>query len=268
MLLASLFFGQASLASPVYDYKDFKGLIESSLAPRKISASPNIPSSGITSHHLPVAAPLIAEFYLTLKNRRPDIKSFVIIGPDHFEKCHANFSINNEKIETSFGRLCPDKKIVDDLSVMGANLDKKCFENEHAIGVEANYIKKLYPDASVTPILFSYSARFRNLSKLVKYFTNQDDIFVLGSMDFSHYQKNDKADLIDEISKKKIEALNGQGLELANVDSPATLKLMLDLAKLRSEKAEILDHKNSSFYTGDKNNTTSYFDVFFGNKKN
>lgn len=263
VILSFLLFSQEAAAASIYDYKDFKGLIENGLAQKTVQSDKSAPSAGITSHHLPVASPLISEFYLDLKSRRPEIKRFIVIGPDHFERCRADFSFSSEKIITSFGALKPDKKIAADLKDLGAREDLKCFNGEHAIGVEANFIKKLYPDASLTPILLSYSARSRNFSRLIKYLADSDDIFVIASLDFSHYLKKDKAEMVDVITKKKIEKLDGRGLELKNVDSPATLKLMFDLARERREKAEIIDHKNSADFTGDKSYTTSYFDVFF-----
>ena len=262
LVLSFLLFSQGVFAASIYDYKDFWGLIENSLAKTVRSKKP-VPNAGITSHHLPTAAPLIAEFYLTLKSRRPEIKKFIVIGPDHFEKCRSDFSISAEKIITSFGDLKPDKKIVADLKKTGASEDLKCFNGEHAIGVEANFIKKLYPDASLTPIMLAYRARGRNFSQLIKYLAEHKDIFVIASLDFSHYLTKDQAERIDEETQKKIKNLDSRWLELKNVDSPATLKLMFDLARKKGEKAEIISHKNSADFDGDKSYTTSYFDVFF-----
>jgi len=263
LVLSFILFGQGVFAASVYDYKDFWGLIENSLANKIVRSRKSVPSAGITSHHLPTAAPLIAEFYLNLKSRRPEIKKFIVIGPDHFEKCRADFSTSAEKIITTFGNLLPDKKIVADLKKMGAGEDMKCFTGEHAIGVEANFIKRLYPDASLTPIILAYRARGRNFSQLIKYLAEHKDIFVIASLDFSHYLTKNQADTIDAVTKKKIESLDSRWLELKNVDSPATLKLMFDLARKRGEKAEIISHKNSADFDGDKSYTTSYFDVFF-----
>lgn len=266
LIVAALIFlssGLTALASPVYDYQDFQGLITYELSKTISPVRKVAPSAGITSHHLPTAAPLISEFYLNLKARRPEIKKFIVVGPDHFEKCRVNFSYSTEKITTSFGTLWPDQNLASDLKDLGAAEDLKCFNGEHAIGVEANFIKKLYPDASLTPILLSYAARGRDFSKLIKYLAAHPDIFVIASIDFSHYLKKDQAEMIDVMTKKKIIKKDGQGLELKNVDSPATLKLMLDLARKQGEKVEIIDHKNSADFTGNKNNTTSYFDVFF-----
>lgn len=264
IILLSLFsFNSVVLAATVYDYAEYKVLIESKLDNKITKINKYFPTAGIISHHLPTAAPLISEFYLKLKARRPEIKKFIVIGPDHFERCRSNFSYSSEKIKTSFGEMMPDEKIISGLKDSGASEDKKCFNGEHAIGVQANFIKKLYPDASLTPIILSYSARNRNFSKLIKYLSENEDIFVVASLDFSHYLKKDKAEAIDAITKDKIENRDGLGLALKNVDSPATLKLMLDLARKKKEKVEIINHKNSADFTGDKNNTTSYFDVFF-----
>ncbi|HAM88039.1 MAG: hypothetical protein US83_C0001G0016 [Candidatus Falkowbacteria bacterium GW2011_GWC2_38_22] len=253
----------ASASNLDYDYKQYKGLIESEMDKVQIQKSDKHPVAGVTSHHLPTAAPLIARFYAELKKRRPDIKRFVVIGPDHFEKCRKNFSQNKNKLQTAFGDVKADDNIVLALEKMGANTDDKCFYNEHAIGVQANFIKKYFPDATLNSVILSNSARSRNFMELQKYLAKNQDIFLVLSLDFSHYQTKKVADKIDTQTKKKMEKLDSRGLGLENVDSPGGLKLILDYAKQNKLKSEIFLHKNSAEYDGDRNYTTSYFDVFF-----
>lgn len=246
-----------------YQYKDYRSLIgrqESSLKTPKTKQ----PLIGITSHHLPTASPLINNFYYQLKKSRPDIKTFVVIGPDHFEKCKQKFVTTDMPVNTMFGQLPVDQKLVKELVKAGIKKESGCFVGEHSIGVEANFIKKIFPKAEIVPILLSYSAKDKNFENVIKVLVkNKADIFVVESTDFTHYVDASKANINDQFSSKWIKTLNGTAFTLKQVDSPGTIRLILQLAKALKLKPEITDHKNSFDYGGSFSNTTSYFSVLF-----
>lgn len=245
-----------------YDYPDFKTLIgRNDAAAGAVLSKPII---GITSHHLPTASPLIDNFYASLAKARPAIKTFVIIGPDHFEKCRWKLVTDNFVINTMFGELAVDNGLYARLKQSGVRQERGCFTGEHSIGVQANYIKKFFPEAKVVPVLFSYSAKNRNFSRIIKILKkDKADIFVLASLDFAHYVDVKRAAASDELSLKKIRQLASDSFSLRQVDSPGTMKLILRLAKELNLKPRILEHKNSADFGGAYTNTTSYFSVFF-----
>ena len=246
-----------------YQYSDYRNLIgkEKNVQQKLKTKNPLI---GITSHHLPTASPLLDNFYYQLQIARPNIETFVVVGPDHFERCKQKFVASDAKIATMFGELEIDHTLLGQILKTGPKIENDCFVGEHSIGVEANYIKKFFPKAKIAPILLSYSAKARNFDKLIKVLQkNKDNIFVLESTDFTHYTDVEKANANDEISRKLIKDLNGEAFSLKQVDSPATIKLILQLARTLKLSAEIIEHKNSHDYTGSYNNTTSYFSVIF-----
>lgn len=255
---------QTVSASVSYQYEDYRSLIGRRGSVMRMSST-KIPQIGIISHHLPTAAPMLNDFYAQVKRARPEIKTFVVIGPDHFEKCRQKFSISKQLIYTMFGELKVDKNIFSQLISAGVREEVACFRGEHAIGVQASYIKKYFPEAHVVPVLLSYAARNRDFQKTIEVLKkNKNDIFVLASLDFTHYVDARSADANDEISRKMLISQNAIGFTLKQVDSPATMKLILQLARELKLKTMILDHKNSFDYNGSFNNTTSYFSVLFG----
>jgi len=250
-------------AQPDYIYKEYYSLVG-----RKIKKGKSIntvkPFIGITSHHLPTAAPLLDNFYGQLKKARPDIKTFLIIGPDHFEKCKQKFVTSNKKLNTMFGELKVDNKLYNELIGSGIKKEGQCFIGEHSIGVQANYIKKFFPKSEVVPILLSYSAKNKNFQNTIKVLKKRKaDIFIVQSTDFAHYVNAKQARVVDETSRKMIGELNGDSFSLKQIDSPGSIKLMLQLAKELRLKPEIIEHKNSFDFNGAFNNTTSYFSIFF-----
>lgn len=246
-----------------YDYQEYKTLIGKQ-GKGDSGADIKKPFIGITSHHLPTAAPLIDDFFRRLKKTRPQIKTFVIIGPDHFEKCRNKSVLTGETLNTSFGKITINKKLASELVKSGVREEKSCFNGEHAIGVEANYIKKFFPQAQAVPILLSFSAKSRNFNEISKVLIrNRNDIFILQSTDFAHYVDADQASSIDAMSRKMILDLKGDSFSLKQIDSPASIKLVLGLVKSLRLKPKIIGHKNSFYFDGNFANTTSYFSVFF-----
>jgi AmmeMemoRadiSam system protein B len=265
LLLLALLAGAVAVqaATPLsYRYADFRRLIgREQVIKSKIKSVPLI---GITSHHLPTASPLIDRFYGQLQAERPDIKTFVVVGPDHFEKCRLKQVTTRQNIGTMFGDLVPDLKLSAQIVQSGIRLEDDCFYGEHAIGVQANYIKKYFPKAQVVPILLSYSAKKFDFSKLTLVLkNNRRDIFVVESTDFTHYVNVASANAVDRRSQLAINQLEGQGFTLKQIDSPASIKLILGLAKKENLQPTILEHQNSFDFNGQAENTTSYFSVLF-----
>lgn len=247
----------------VYDYKEYKSLIGRKKNP-DYRLRVKSPSIGIVSHHLPTASPLIDNFYYQLRKNRPNIKTFVVLGPDHSERCRQKFAVSDADIMTMYGSIAADKKMIKRIEAAGAKMENHCFEGEHAIGVQASYIRKFFPQARIAPILLSFAARQSDFSGLVSELEkNRSDIFVVASVDFTHYMDVQQAEAIDAISLKMINGLEGGSFSLKQIDSPATIKAVLCLARRLGLQAEIVEHKNSFDYNGAYKNTTSYFSVFF-----
>ncbi|MDD5342587.1 MAG: AmmeMemoRadiSam system protein B [Patescibacteria group bacterium] len=220
---------------------------------------------GITSHHLPTAAPLIASFYATLQSRSGPRQVFVIVGPDHLERCNQYASTTQLPYQTPFGLLPVDQAITEDLIKAGVNIDNNCFEGEHAIGTQAIFIKREFPEALIVPLLLSSATTDSIIEKIVGVLKNySEEITVIGSIDFSHALNYEQALRVDSESDKMIAGLESLGLTLFHTDSPPTVSLLVGLAKvLGSAKADIFQRANSFDFNGQKENTTGYRNIFF-----
>ncbi len=58
------------------------------------------PTAAITSHHLPTAENFIHSIYAGLKSQNPDIETFIIVGPDHFEQCGSLITMTKKNFLT------------------------------------------------------------------------------------------------------------------------------------------------------------------------
>lgn len=223
---------------------------------------------GITSHHLPTALPLISSFYKELARSVTPFQTFVIVGPDHLERCRAPIATTKMPYSTAFGAVEIDQEIEDRILQVGVFLDDNCFENEHSIGVQAIFIKYLFPGAKIVPLLFSASATEESIKRIAEELSSYGDkITLIISADFSHYQTKDRAKQLDSESEQMIKNLDVSSLGIEHVDSPPAIKLAILLAKkLGVTNPQILGRANSFDFTGIPENTTGYLNVLFTDK--
>ncbi len=224
-----------------------------------------LPVAGITSHHLPTAEEFIETFYRELAAAKPDVKNFLIVGPDHFEQCRNLGSVTNKDFLTAFGLLENNHDVSEALLNSGAGEDNRCFENEHSIGVQTTFIKKYFPNAKAAGLMFSSAAGTDLAEKLATTIKQKyPETIVIASTDFSHYQSLKKANAIDSGTQKQIENLQTNNILLEQVDSPASLRFVLSYASAFEADFKWIKHANSYDFTGNPDNTTGYFNVIFG----
>lgn len=248
-----------------FEYGD---LIKQAVVQNKVLANLTVAQIGITSHHLPTAVSLIAQLYNAIKQSENPHQTFVVIGPDHYEHCQTAVSTTRRPYHTPFGILASNNAIIDDLEKNSgiAEIDH-CFDGEHSIGVHSMFIKLLFPDSMIVPIIYSSAASDSEVEKVAQALAkHQDNISVVVSVDFSHYQSTAVANQLDADSGAMIGRLDGRGLTLRHMDSPASVKTVIELAKLWHLKPQMLRHANSYEFTGQSENTTGYWDVIFTDK--
>lgn len=219
---------------------------------------------GITAHHLPTAHSFIESFYSTLQSSQGPRDIFVIVGPDHFERCNSNVAVTSKSYSTPFGVLSVNTEIVDALTERVAEFDDDCFEGEHSIGVQTIFIKQKFPDAEIVPILFSASTNGKELELISEVLSEYlDRITVVASVDFSHYKSYDQAQILDNQTERAIKNLDTYFLTLEHADSPPSVNLLVLLARQLNARPVILGRANSYIFTGRYNNTTGYINVVF-----
>ncbi|MFA5126380.1 MAG: AmmeMemoRadiSam system protein B [Patescibacteria group bacterium] len=202
---------------------------------------------GILPHHLMVKGK-IATFFAGLKNQ--DIKTVVLVSPNHFEQGGSNITLSSAKWQTPFGDLLPDTKLIKNLIKQErVVVNEQPFGNEHGISGLVAFIKKSLPESKIVPIILKNKTSQVEITALVanikKY--SSDDTLVLASVDFSHYQPAGVADFHDDKSRSVIEALDTNRVWGLEVDSPASLAVALQYAADNdAQKANLLWQTNSS----------------------
>ena len=202
---------------------------------------------GILPHHLIVKGK-VANFFNGLQKQK--IKTVVLIGPNHFGLRETDILLSRAKWQTPSGDLLPETKLIDELAKQdGIKIDEQVFLEEHSISGLVGFIKRSLPEVKIVPIILPSKTTKIAAEKLAVFLQQNCDenTLVLGSVDFSHYQPAAVADFHDDNSWAMIENLDSENIWQAEVDSPASLAVVLDYAKAKqANKANLLWQTNSS----------------------
>lgn len=243
----------------------FKGLTEAE--ENYIKPSYQI-SGGIIPHDF-FPGFILSDFYKKLSEQ--DVKTVILLGPNHYEKGSSKFLTSAFDWKTPFGVVNSDKDIIKNLlDEKILEVDEEVLPKDHSVGSSLAYIKYYLPDAKVVPILISgfttqkEAEEFSNiLSKLVG-----DDIVLVSAVDFSHYLGSEEAHEKDKVTYKYIKNRNYEqifNLNNDNTDSPASIAVtLMTMDEIGKSKMEALYNTNSGVLQDEKYiETTSYFSIVF-----
>lgn len=224
---------------------------------------------GIIPHHL-LAADLIADFFSNLEVKNYD--TVILLGPNHFSAGQADIITSVYDWQTPYGILKHDREVLSKLLYYNDNLniqaEEDIIENEHAINSEVAFIKKTFPQATFVPIILKPSVSEQTAEKLAQVLfeiSQNKNILVLASADFSHYKNSQQAQEDDKISISAIESFDFFNIYSIEVDSPPSIYTLLKFSQLSGAEFEILDNSNSATLTDkpDLDSTTSYITGYF-----
>lgn len=227
----------------------------------KAPALPEIPTEtrgAVVPHHL-LPAPITAGFF----DQFPwQPKRVIVVGPDHLGRGQSPVSISRAAWKTPYGMLPPDNEIIDAIISSGmVRVDEAVFEDEHSISALTPFIKRSFPDARIVPIVVRVEAPSFFIDSLADKLLMDDETLVIASVDFSHGQTDRVAQLHDVKSLATLSSFDFDGLSELEVDSPASLRVLLRVMKKRpAGLVTLLKNTNSAQVTQDVDATegTSY----------
>jgi len=171
----------------------------------------------ITSHHF-LARDVIAQ---TLSNVDPKIiEKVIVIAPDHFQKLSNTKYLaqtTDNDWTTPFGIMRADKELIKNISKeKEIYFDINTFRSEHGIYTLVPFAKKLFPNATITPVVLKASSdfdKFYDLGKHILGLVDSNKTLLIVSSDFSHEASIQKA---SENDKKSISALKSIDIKKIN----------------------------------------------------
>lgn len=243
------------------------------------------PVAGVVNHHV-LGSDLLAGFFKTLKQDQPEIRTFIILSPDHFA-VGEDISTSALDYATPQGLLanrqkqakkCEINGIVSglyvgyatrtaDLICVWDGTDKRAFENEHGVGALAPFIKREFPDSKIVPIFLSRTAsadRLRKLGQALKSFG--PGTFVIVSSDMSHYLRLEQSQERDRQTLRWLGKGEWKPLENAtdkNTDSASGFTVLRKYLSDSKTVFKLLKNSTAYDYSHDELNVTTYIVGFW-----
>jgi len=224
---------------------------------------------GVVPHHL-VASSFLAEFFTLLKNREPVPGTILLLAPNHGELGESNIQTADFLWKTAFGEVATDQSLLRMVEKAGVAIVPQSFENEHGIYSILPYIAHFLPDTKIVPVIFKYQTSSREIEAFSQAVTRemaQRNIFIVSSVDFSHYLPQGEAERKDEetiAAIKNFDASRIARFGSDHLDSPASILILLRIGQiLDTTGITVLRHGNSAENIRSRNSsTTSHFTFF------
>lgn len=223
--------------------------------------------AGIVPHHL-LAGDLIAGFYRNLEAQKPE--TIILMVPNHFRAGSAEIISSSYPWQTPFGDLECDFEFLAALTAQLDNLklEPSALDPEHAIASQAGFIKKTFPLAKFVPLMLSPNLQADSAEKLALALSAaglHKEIFIIASIDFSHYLDSPSAMAHDQESIRAIQAADFAKVYALDIDSPPALYALLKYADAAGAGFELLANSNSALLAGkpEIKSVTSYVIGYF-----
>jgi AmmeMemoRadiSam system protein B len=221
---------------------------------------------GIIPHHLFVKE-RIAGFFKLLETE--NYKTVILIGPNHFDNGQNDIISSRAKWMTPYGELMPDLELIDKLDL---NIEEDPFIIEHSISGLVSFIKKSTPDVKFVPIILKEKTEISDLDGLINKISNNVNLektLVLASVDFSHYQSSMVAKFHDNQSNAVIQNFDYERIFDLEIDSPASIYLLLKYLELNDiKKSTLLSSTDTGTLADKRYEPTTSHNIFTFQKGN
>lgn len=249
-------------------YYDEAAFFKSVNVPPKPHDSVKEISGAIVPHHL-LADDLISSLFKLLS--REEVDMVFIIGPNHARSGSKKIATGSWTWDTPFGGLECDRQAVEETArATGAEENLELLQKEHSVAALVPYVKYYLPGARLVPVILHGDYGAENAAKLGKTIAataSAKKKVVITSVDFSHYLNLNTAEEMDKITlsaikERDIEVIGQMGND--NIDSPlCVITLLSFIEEMGKKELTVTGHGNSADYTGNTQETTSYYTMLF-----
>ena len=206
-----------------------------------------------TSPHFLPTMSFTANILSTLANEEQPPDTIFVLAPNHSGE-GLPLIVADRGWSTPFGNLEVDETataaIIKSPQLTGKiDIDLTHLYNDHSAATLMPFIKYYLPQTQVVTLLISRDCQLEQLKTLAKiiYETGrQKPIFVLGSIDFSHYLHIEETAKQDEVTEALIHSGNIQAiknLDSGNMDSPESMITLINYAAyFPGAQVERLEH--------------------------
>ncbi len=219
----------------------------------------------VINHHL-LAKEIIAEIFERVKNK--NVARVVVLSPNHFSYGQGVIQTSLANWKTPYGILEADAKAIKKLDTISD--ENPSFGKEHGVSGLVGFIKKVFPEAEIVPIIIKDSFDLESSSKLAKELNKiiNNETLVIASLDFSHYVIPAVAQYQDQLALNILNSSDFGSIKYINIDSKPALNVLLEIMKQnRTQKFNLVENTSASELLGRPffNENTSYITGYFTN---
>lgn len=209
---------------------------------------------------------LAAKGYSYLKR---DVKNIFIFAPSHYVKIYGCVTTKADYIETPLGKIKINRDIINQLSEkFDVEFSDEAFEKEHSLETQLPFIQTYFSDITLVPVIYGCE-NYKNISKIIEYFDNDNNAFVISS-DLSHFYPARENIRMDTYTANLIE-----NNEIANFDveyacGAVGICALMNYAKSKKYSLIRVGITNSAKSSGNTSSVVGYGSWFMysGNKNN
>ncbi|KKP35403.1 MAG: hypothetical protein UR26_C0005G0017 [candidate division TM6 bacterium GW2011_GWF2_32_72] len=195
-----------------------------------------------------------------------DYETVFILGPAHKYPLIGICPIDFEYWQTPLGQVKISQTVKDILKEPGIKFVPQADKGEHSLELEIPFLQKQIQDLNIVPILVGKCPPGDVKNILNKYLQKNDLIIV--SADLSHYHPYAQAVELDNQTIQTILNLDSQKILSQEVDAPWAIAALLEIAKEKDWKPQLITYKNSGDVSGNKTNgVVGYCSIIFVEKK-
>lgn len=223
----------------------------------------------VVPHHDILADNFQSYYDVITPAKKKSVNRIIILAPNHFEPEQTVIKTANQPFESlSSQSVGITTAFLPLLLKNGVHIDQKVFGNEHAVFLHLPLIAKNFPNATITPLLFTRNIPRSSLDGLVDTFRNMsflEETLVLVSSDFSHGLPYAEAEKRDQETLTAIRAGDRQTILRLNdeyLDCPSCMYVALGLpSTAKVIQPQVRFHGNSTQFLALSADTatTSYY---------
>jgi MEMO1 family protein len=205
------------------------------------------------------SGPVAASGFKQIAGR--DFDQVVVMAPSHHVPFHGVALPDVDAFGTPLGTIPVAARARELVGQGPFVLDSTPHQREHALEVELPFLQRMLGRFELVPLVFGAvdeAEVARRLDKLVGPRT-----LVVASSDLSHYHPYARATELDRSTVDAIVRLDVDALEGAEACGKGPVLALVQLARLRGWKAELLDYRNSGDTAGDRSRVVGYAAIAF-----
>lgn len=207
------------------------------------------------------SGPIAATGYRRLRHTRPDVRTVVILGPNHTVALDRIAVSGADEWETPLGRI-PVAAALRDVALAAAlaEVDDRPHVAEHAIEVHLPFLQRvLDPGWTLLPIVVG-DCTPEAAADIVDRCAGDDTLIVV-STDLSHYHSYVEARRIDEITIDEIVSRTIMALGPRRACGFSPLRGLLAATSTRDLETDVLDVRNSGDTSGERHRVVGYASI-------